>query len=126
MELRDYIEAGKMRFGTLDALAHELGMPRPNLSEAKAHRRGIPAYAISKLASILEIDPQIITAASELVTERNEEKRSYWLPFVTNAQNFGKMASYALIMGIVTNFVTSHPAEAAPLLAFASGTVCIM
>jgi len=126
MELRDYIEAGKLKTGTLEELAKQLGMDRPNLSSAKAHRRGIPAYAISKLASILEIDPQVITAASELVTERNEEKRSYWLPFVTNAQNFGKMASYALITGIVTNFVTSTPAEAAPLLGFAYGAFCIM
>ncbi len=126
MELRDYIEIGISKFGTITKLAEELGLQRESLSAAKAHRRGLPAYAISKLARILEIDPQVVTAASELVTERNEEKRRYWLPFVTNAQNFGKMASYALILGIVTNFVTAYPAEAAPVLNFASLAFCIM
>lgn len=126
MELRDYIEAGKLKLGTLEALATELGMPRPNLSHAKAHQRGLPPYAVFKLSKLLAIDPEIITAASELVTERNEQKRAYWLPFVQNAQTFGKAASYALILAIVTNFVTPNSAEAAPVRDSARTTVCIM
>ena len=126
MELRDYIEAGKMKIGTLEALANQLGMDRPNLSSAKAHRRGLPPYAVSQLAHLLEVDTEVITAASELVTERNEQKRAYWLPFVQNAQTFGKAASYALILAIVTNFVTPNSAEAAPVRDSARTRVCIM
>lgn len=126
MELRDYIEEGKLKFGTLDALAHELGMPRPNLSDAKAHRRGIPAYGIAKLSEILDIDPQVITAASELVTERNEAKRAYWLPFVTNPAELARHAIYALTLGFAVNAATPTPSEAAQNNNLRPGTVCIM
>lgn len=118
MELRDYIDLAVIKHKTLTALATELGLERAALSLAKAHKRGIPAYAIAKLSEILEIDPKIIMAASELVTERNEEKRGYWLPFVINDQQTRKVASYALILGLVTNFVTPSPAEAAQMREF--------
>lgn len=126
MELCDYIELAVIKHKTLTALATELGLERSALSLAKAHKRGIPAYAIAKLSEILEIDPKIIMAASELVTEQNEEKRGYWLPFVIKDHLTRKAASFVLILGIVTNFLTPSPAEAAPVLDCASGTICIM
>jgi len=126
MELRDYINLGIVEFGTISALAEELGLQRESLSAAKHHRRGLPAYAIAKLSEILEIDPLVLMAASELVTERNEEKRGYWLPFVIEHANIARIASYVLILSVVTNFVTATNAEAAPLLTLAPGIVCIM
>jgi len=126
MELRDYIEAGIIEKGSVTALADYLGVVPNNITNAKAHQRGLPAIACVKLSELLNVELKAVIAASELATERKEEKRAFWLPFVTNAQNFGKMASYALILGTVTNFVTSAPAEAAPLLGFAYGAFCIM
>jgi plasmid maintenance system antidote protein VapI len=125
MELRDYIEQGVKKFKTITALAEELGLERPSLSAAKAHQRGLPAYAIVKLSAILDLDPRVIMAASELVTERKEEKRAFWLPFVKNAQ-LGRIAGLTLILATVTNLMTPSPAEAAPLQAFATGILCIM
>lgn len=113
MELRDYINLGIVEYGTISALADELGLQRESLSAAKSHRRGIPAYAIAKLSEILEIDPVVIMAASELVTERNNEKREYWLPFVENTLNMTRLAKLVLILGIVTNLMTPTASEAA-------------
>lgn len=126
MELRDYINLGIVEFGTISELAEELGLQRESLSAAKAHRRGLPAYAIVKLARILNIDVQTLIAASELVTERKEEKRAFWLPFVTNQKDLARIAGYALILSIVTNFVTPTSAEAAPLQGSRAERVCIM
>ena len=126
MELRDYINLGIVEYGTVSALADELGLQRESLSAAKSHRRGIPAYAIAKLSEILEVDPRVIMAASELVTERNNEKREYWLPFVENTLNMGRLAKLVVILGIVTNLMTPQPAEAAQNRDLRTGTICIM
>lgn len=114
MELREYIEAGIKKAGTGRELARILDMGSTELADAKGHRRGLPNHAICKLADYLGLPERPITAASELVTEKKEEKRAYWRPFVEHA----RAATVALLMSllIVTNFVTPTPAEAAPAL----------
>ena len=126
MELRDYIEAGLFKKKTVSELADYLGVAATSIADAKAHRRGLPAVACVKLSDLLNVELKTIIAASELVTERKEEKRAFWLPFVTNARDLGKAASYALILGIVTNFVTPNSAEASDRAEASTPTVCIM
>jgi plasmid maintenance system antidote protein VapI len=126
MELRDLIEAGINKKRTVTALADYLGIHPNHVSNAKAHQRGIPADACVKLSELLRVDLKTVIAASELVTERKEEKRAFWLPFVTNARDMTKAASIALILATVTNFVTTTPAEAAPVRDSSSSRVCIM
>lgn len=118
MELRDYIEAAKKMTGSIEALSKELGMERSNLSAAKSHKRGLTPQACIKLSEMLNIDLKTIIAASELATEQKEDKRQFWLPFVINAPQMRKVASYVLILGLVTNFVTPSPAEAAQMREF--------
>jgi len=126
MELRDYINAGILLKGNVTELAKAIDQQREAVSAAKSHQRGLPDEALSKLADLVGADFRAVVAASRLVTERNEAKRAYWLPFVANARDFSKAASYALILAIVTNFVTPNSAEAAPVRDSARTTVCIM
>ena len=113
MELRDYIELGIRLKGSVKQLADHLEIESNNLTGAKAHRRGLPAHACVKLSDLLKVDLKTIIAASELATERKEEKRAFWLPFVTNNPEMGRLAKLVVILGIVTNLMTPHPSEAA-------------
>ena len=115
MQLRDFINAGIERLNGVQQLADHLGLARQHVTNAKAHQRGLPADACVKLSELLNIDLKTIIAASELATERKEEKRAFWLPFVMN-QEMPRIAKLVLILTLVTNFVTPTPAEAAPRL----------
>jgi len=95
MELRDYIEKGLEGFGTATALAQFLGMNPNALRDAKAHRVGLPSYACVKLAQLIKVDPLEVIAASELVTEKKEERKAIWLPFVSG--NMAHPVAAALI-----------------------------
>lgn len=122
MQLRDYIEQGAKKAGSLTELGKMLDMSQPTISGAKAHKRPLTAMAIVKLAKFLDTDLESLIAANELVTEKDEKKRAFWTPFVEHA----RAAGIVLALSIVTNFVTPSPAEAATLLNSVYGTVCIM
>ncbi len=102
MELRQMIEIAAQRKGEQKNLAKALGMNPNDLSSAKAGRRGLPAIACGKLAEILGIDRWTVIAASELVTERNEEKRNYFRPFVLNGSTALAAALSALMVSTET------------------------
>ncbi|MDD3482985.1 hypothetical protein [Azovibrio restrictus] len=110
MELSDYIEMGirKTESKTVKELAELIGMKRENLSAAKRHKSGIAPYAATKLAQIVGVEPLEVIAASELVTEKNDERRKFWSPFVEHA----RAACMLIALGSVTNFVTPSPAVA--------------
>lgn len=82
MDMRELIEAGSKKAGEQKALARFLRLAPTVLADAKAGRRGIPAPACFMLAQYLGIDPARVIAASELVTEKNEERRKVFYPFV--------------------------------------------
>lgn len=86
MELRDYIEAGIEKCESVVSLAKQLGQADTTITNAKAHRRGLPNYACVKLADLLGTERIEVIAASELVTEKNPERREVWLPFVLAAE----------------------------------------
>ena len=46
----------------------------------------MPNYACVKLADLLGVERIEVIAASELVTEKNPERREAWLPFVLAAE----------------------------------------
>lgn len=108
MLLRDYIELGATKAGSLTALGKMLDISQPNMSHAKAMKQALPAKAVVQLAEYIDADLKAVIAANELVTEKDEAKRQFWTPFVNHA----KAASIALALGLVTNFVTPSPAEA--------------
>lgn len=124
MELRDYLELGAKKAGGLTALGKMLDLSQPFMSNAKAHRKPLPIDAVVKLAELINADLKSVIAANELVTEKKEEKRAYWRPFVEHA----RAAIVALILTIasVTSFLTPTPTQAAPMLESKAGTLCIM
>jgi len=125
MKLRDYIEAGLLKKGSREALADYLSMQPNHVTNAKAHARGLPNDACFKLAELLGVDAKAVIAASELATERKEAKRSFWENYMKSAE-FGRIAGIALLLAVVTNFVTPTPAEAASNRASYASRICIM
>ena len=120
MELRDYIETASKKAGSTAELARIIGLTREATSAAKGHKRPLPAIALAKLSIYLQIELEKLTAANELVTEKDEERRQFWEHLLSR----GIAASIALVFGLVTNFVTPSPAAAsndanAPISQFA-------
>lgn len=82
MELKDYIETGVRKRGSLSSLARYLDQADSSLREAKNQRRGLPVYACMKLAEYIGADPLQVIAASELVTEKREERKEIFKRFL--------------------------------------------
>lgn len=99
MEMRDYIEAGIRKFGTATQLAKELGMNANQVRDAKAHRCGLPVYACIRLADLIGVDPMEVIAASELVTEKHEDRIAVFRPFVQAA----RFAQHLMIAGLAVS-----------------------
>lgn len=106
MELTTYIKAGILAKGSVIALGEHLGLHPNAISAAKGHRRGIPNDAAVKLAQLINVPALDVIAASELVTERNAEKREFWLSFANPAKT-ARVAGITGFLAYVTNFVTS-------------------
>jgi hypothetical protein len=106
MTLKELIERAEKAAGSQLVLSEIIGLSAGNIRTAKAGKRGLPTYACVLIAEMLHIDEMIVIAASELVTEKKEERRKIWLPFV------GRVAG--LILGAVTLNMTPATAEAAP------------
>lgn len=108
MELKELIERAEKAAGSQKELALQIGINPSNLRNAKAGQQGIPTYACVLIAELIGIEEMTVIAASELVTEKKEERRKVWLPFVGRAAG--------LIFGVVILNMTPAPAEAAPAL----------
>lgn len=78
MELRDYIDAGAKKAGSVAALARLLGLIQQTMNEAKHHRRPLPLDAAIKLADYIMADRIAVISANELATEKKAEKREFW------------------------------------------------
>ena len=102
MELRDYIEIGSEKAESLTALGKMLDLSQPNMSSVKANKRALPIDAAMKLADYIGADLRSVIAANELVTEKKEEKKNYWMQFVKSAN-----AAIMIVALSVTTFVTS-------------------
>lgn len=102
MELRDYIEIGSKKAGSLTALGKMLDLSQPTISGVKAYKRALPIDAATKLADYIGADLRSVIAANELVTEKKEEKKNYWMQFVKSAN-----AAIMIVALTVTTFVTA-------------------
>lgn len=91
MRLREMIEKAIHASNNQSDIAKVIGVSAKALTEAKAERRGLPAYACVKLAQLIGEDECRVIAASELVTEKNPERRAIWLPFVSEIVNTAKL-----------------------------------
>jgi hypothetical protein len=108
MELKEIIEKAEKIAGSQKALALRIGQDAGNIRGAKAGIKGLPTYACVMIADLIEMDRIAVIAASELVTEKKEERRAIWHPFVSHAAS--------VIMGAVILNMTPAPANASELI----------
>lgn len=98
MQLREMIETGADKAGSQANLSKVIGITPDVLTHAKSGKRGLPAEACGKLADLIGVDRWTVLAASNLITEKNEEKRAYWAPFVLNGISSLATAAAALLL----------------------------
>jgi plasmid maintenance system antidote protein VapI len=98
MHLNELINLASQKAGSQTNLAKVIGVHPNVVSEAKANKRGLPAEACGKLADLIGVDRWTVLAASNLITEKNEEKRAYWAPFVLNGISAFATAAAALLL----------------------------
>lgn len=119
MELRDYIDMGAQKAGTLTKLGNLLGLTQPQISTIKGHKKPLPDTALVKLAEYINVPERELIAANNIAMGKHVD---FWRPFVQHA----RAASIALTFSLVTTFVTPSPAEAATNQNMPSERLCIM
>lgn len=92
MELKKLIEHAEKKIGSQKALAQQIGLSESHIRSAKAGSRGLSNYACALLAEILGLDEKTVIAASELVTEKKIERRSFWEKIVQAEKSAWKIA----------------------------------
>lgn len=120
------IEIAATAAGSQRALEDQLGLAHRYLTEVKAGRRGLPIESCFKLAEMTGTDLARLIAESEAITAKKPEKVAYWKK---KLEDFGKIEdkiAACLILGLVTNFLTPTPSQAAPVLNSPAGSVYIM
>ncbi len=109
MDMKKYIEMGEKASGSQLKLAEYLGQFDTAIRRIKRGKAGLPNPLCIKLAQLIKVNPLDVIVASELVTEKNEERRKLL------ESCFSKAAGILLIVGI-SSIVTPTPAQAAPAL----------
>ena len=105
MELRKYIEMGEKVAGGQAKLAEYLGQYDSNIRSMKRGKKGLPNPLCIKLADLIGEPRLEVIAASDLVTEKNEERRQLL------ESCFSKAAGIILAVGAFS-IATPSPAEA--------------
>lgn len=83
--MRKYIELGEKKAGSQIKLAEYLGQYDSGLRAVKAGKKGLPDAVCIKLADYIGVDRLEIIAASNLVTEKDEERRKIFESCFTTA-----------------------------------------
>lgn len=99
MEMKKYLELGEEKAGKQIELAKILGIPDSYIRIVKSGRRGLPADVCIKLADYIGANRLEVIAASNLVTEKDEEKRKIFESCFTHA------ASVLIALAAVYNFL---------------------
>lgn len=102
MNLRDYIEMGEMEAGSQVKLAEFLMMNPANIRNAKRGTQGIPDAMCIKLAKLVRVTEIEVIAASNLVTEKNPERRKIFEGCLAT------LTSIAFVMLLAANSTTSE------------------
>ena len=116
MDLRDYVELGAKKAGSLTLLGAHLGLSQPQMSDIRAHKRPLNDRALVMLAEYIAVPERELIRANNIAMGKNLD---FW-------NQYGKAASVALAIGLVTNFVTPTPAQAASNITQAAKRICIM
>ena len=108
MKMKTYIEMGEKKAGKQIELAKILNIRDTALRLAKSGKKGLPDAICIKLADYIEVDRIEVIAASNLVTEKDEERRKIFESCFTRAAS---IAAAALIFA--GSSMSSSPAHAA-------------
>lgn len=119
MEMKTFIEMGERKAGKQTELGRILGIKENYLRNAKSGRAGLPDAICIKLADYLEVNPLQVIAASNLVTEKDEERRKIFESCFTRA------ASAMFVLAAVYNFLPFADKTEAYIFAM-SPILCIM
>lgn len=98
--MKELIEAAEKKAGKQVELARILGIRESYLRQAKLGKSGLPDAICIKLADYLETDRLEVIAASNLVTEKDEERRKVFESCFSGS----KAASFtttALFIGVI-------------------------
>lgn len=126
-ELLDAVKHAK-GVATDYALAKSLDLPRARICDYYKGNRVPDEFACLKIAEALGQPLDTIIARVKAATEKDEKRREVWENYMKRLGGFAASFALAVLLG-VTMLVTSHPAEASPLLAFerfAGYAICIM
>lgn len=103
MEMRTYIEMGEKKAGKQKELAKVLGITENFIRVAKSGKNGLPDAICFRLADYLNADVGAIIAASNLVTEKKEERRKVFEDYLKKSgENAAKMMIGALVISLLT------------------------
>lgn len=120
----EYLKQVKTKHGikTNRDLAKHLEMTEAAISHYMNGRRVMEEETCLRVALLLDIEPSRVLMAAGIDRAEKNGQRSLWEVFSK------RMPTAASVLGaiVVTNLVTATSAEAAPLLAQALRTVCIM
>ena len=119
MDMKKFLELGEEKAGKQIELAKILGIPDSYIRIVKSGRRGLPADVCIKLADYIEANRLEVIAASNLVTEKDEEKRKIFESCFTTA------ASVSFLMFVVDNFGL-HSSETSTSIMATAIYFCIM
>jgi len=106
--MKNYIVLAIMEVGSQKELADYLGVSSQQITNAKNGRAGLPIAVCCQIAQLLTINEMEVISASELITEKNQERRAVLLPFVSHAAS--------VILGAVILNMTPAPANASELI----------
>lgn len=118
MKLKDFIERGIKKAGSQATLGEYIGVSSLQLTNAKGDRAGLPVAACCLLAELINEDATTVIAASELVTEKKQDRRAFW------EKKLEKVA--ACILAVVILNMSPTPSEAAPMLQVTDSSMYIM
>ena len=98
MDMKTYIEMGEKRAGKQSELAKYLNVRYTTIGLVKSGKRGLPEALCIKLARYIDEDEIKVIAASNLVTEKDEERRKIFESCFSRAAGIVSVASVISIL----------------------------
>ena len=99
MDMKTYIEMGEKRAGKQSELAKYLNVRYTTIGLVKSGKRGLPEALCIKLARYIDEDEIKVIAASNLVTEKDEERRKIFESCFSRAAS---VTAAAIVISILT------------------------
>ncbi|GJL73527.1 MAG: hypothetical protein NMNS01_27260 [Nitrosomonas sp.] len=98
MEMKKFIEMGEKKAGKQIELAKHLNIRPSTLRIVKSGRTSLPAAICIELARYIDVDELEVIAASNLIIEKNEERRKIFESCFKTART----ASIVIALGAAT------------------------